>query len=83
MDTELRASLVAAGAAAALSALVGLVSRVGFFVLAGRALIGGLLFGALVYGAVRLARSSLPGLGEGAPRYRARISATTWASPST
>ncbi len=57
MDTDLRASLVAAGAAFALSSLVGLFSRVGFGAILGRALVIGLLFGALAFGAMYLLRA--------------------------
>ena len=46
MEKDLRASLVAAGAAAALSALVGIIAGVGFFILFLRAVVGGLLLGA-------------------------------------
>ena len=62
MDTDLRASLVAAGAAAALSALIGLIAGVGFFVLFLRALGCGIGLGAVVFGGLFLARRSLPGL---------------------
>ncbi len=60
VDSDLRASLVAAGGAFLLSALVGLFARVAFFVLLGRALFGGLLLGALAYGAIRLVHATLP-----------------------
>ncbi|MDA8426313.1 MAG: hypothetical protein M0Z80_09245 [Treponema sp.] len=59
MDSDLRASLAAAGAAFALSALVGLFARVAFLALIGRAVLGGLLIGAIVYGAIRLFRALL------------------------
>ncbi len=62
MDKDLRASLVAAGSAAALSALVGLIAGVGFFTLLLRALFGALLIGAAVYGGILLLRNMLPGL---------------------
>jgi hypothetical protein len=65
VDTDLRASLVAAGVAAALSALVGLISGVGFLALILRAILGGALFGALAYGAFQLARRLLPGIEAG------------------
>lgn len=62
MDSDLRASLVAAGAAAALSALVGMIAGVGFFILLLRALVGGLFIGAAVYGGIVLLKRTLPGL---------------------
>jgi len=58
----LRSSIVAAGTAALLSALVGILSRVGLGALLLRALLGGLAFGALAYGGLFLARRLLPGL---------------------
>jgi hypothetical protein len=68
VDTDLRASLVAATAAAVLSALVGIISGVGVVALLLRAVLGGVLFGALFYGAMFLARSYLPGLSLGAEK---------------
>jgi hypothetical protein len=65
VEKDLRASLVAAGAAAALSALVGIIAGVGFFILFLRAVVGGALIGAAVYGALALLKSFLPGIGEG------------------
>jgi hypothetical protein len=62
VDKDLRASLVAAGAAAALSALVGIIAGVGFFALFLRALIGGLFLGAAVYGGIVVLRRSVPGI---------------------
>ena len=62
MDRDLRASLIASGAAAVLSMIVGIVSGVEFFVLLLRALVGGLLFGGLVYGAFFLLRRYVPDL---------------------
>lgn len=61
MDTDLRASLVAAAAAAVLSVLVGVVAGVGLLAIILRAVLGGALFGVLVYGCIYLARRSLPG----------------------
>ncbi len=65
MEMDLRASLVAAGAAAALSALVGIVAGVGFFVLLLRAVVGGALLGAAVYGGISLLKAAVPGIFEG------------------
>jgi hypothetical protein len=62
VEKDLRASLVAACAAAALSALVGIIAGVGFFVLILRALIGGTLLGAAVYGGITLLRKAVPGI---------------------
>lgn len=62
MDTDLRASLIASGAAAILSILVGAVSGVGFLAIVLRALAGGIVFGAIVYGAFALFRRFLPEL---------------------
>lgn len=62
MDKDLRASLVAAGSAAALSALVGAFAGVGIITLFLRAIVGAMLIGAAVYGAIMLLRSLLPGL---------------------
>jgi hypothetical protein len=62
VDNDLRASLVAAGAAAALSALVGVLAGVGFLALVFRAALGGILIGAAVYGAAALLRKTVPGL---------------------
>lgn len=65
METDLRASLIASGAAALLSILVGLVSGVGALALFLRALAGGLAFGAIVLGALFLLRRFVPDLFEG------------------
>ena len=62
MDTDLRASLIASGAAAILSILVGAISGVGFLAIVLRALAGGIVFGAIVYGALVLFRRFLPEL---------------------
>ena len=62
MDSDLRASLIASVAAAALSALVGAVAGVPFLAILLRAGAGGLAFGALVYGAIALLRRFTPGL---------------------
>jgi hypothetical protein len=65
VETDLRASLIASGAAALLSILVGLVSGVGALALFLRALVGGLAFGAIVLGALFLMRRFVPDLFEG------------------
>jgi hypothetical protein len=65
VDKDLRASLVAACAAAALSALVGIIAGVGFFYLLLRALLGGGLLGAAVFGGIIVLRKAVPGLLEG------------------
>jgi hypothetical protein len=62
VDTDLRASLIASGAAAILSILVGAISGVGFLAIVLRALAGGIVFGAIVYGALVLFRRFLPEL---------------------
>ncbi len=62
MDKDLRASLVAAGAATALSALVGVIAGVGFLTLVARALLGGLALGATTYGVLFLLRATVPGI---------------------
>ncbi len=62
MDKDLRASLVAAGSAATLSALVGIIAGVGFFTLLLRAIVGALLIGGAVYGGIILLRTMVPGL---------------------
>jgi hypothetical protein len=62
VDNDLRASLAAAGAAAALSALIGIIAGVGFFVLLLRAIACALVVGAAVYGGILLVRRALPGL---------------------
>jgi len=62
VDTDLRASLIASGAAAILSMLVGVISGVGFLAIVLRALAGGIVFGAIVYGALVLFRRFLPEL---------------------
>lgn len=66
MNTDLRASLIASGAAALLSAIVGAVSGVAFFPLLLRAILGGLVMGGLVFGAFALARRFMPEFFEGA-----------------
>lgn len=62
MNTDLRASLIASGAAALLSALIGAVAGVSFLALLLRALAGGLLFGGLVYAGCAVARRFMPEL---------------------
>jgi hypothetical protein len=62
VDKDLRASLVAAAAAVALSALIGIIAGVGFLTLLFRAFICGLLVGAAVYGAIFLLRKMTPEL---------------------
>jgi hypothetical protein len=62
VDRYLRASLTAAGAAAALSALVGVVAGVGALALLFRALLFGAVAGAATYGVGRLLESFVPGL---------------------
>jgi hypothetical protein len=62
VNADLRASLIAAGTAAVLSSLIGLIAGVGLLALVLRALIGGLFFGAAVYGLILLAKRFLPGL---------------------
>lgn len=64
MDKDLRVSLVAAAAAALLSALIGVIAGVAFLALVLRALMGGLIFGGAVYGCILLLRKNLPGLFE-------------------
>lgn len=64
MDSDLRASLIASAAAAALSALVGAIAGVPFLAILLRAGAGGLAFGAFVYGAIALLRRFTPGLVE-------------------
>jgi hypothetical protein len=61
VEKDLRASLVAAGAAAALSALVGVIAGVGFLVLLLRAVVGGLAIGAIAYLGILFLRKTLPG----------------------
>ena len=61
MDKDLRASLVAAGAATVLSALVGAIAGVGFLTLLLRALGSGLFIGAAVYGGIILVRKTVLG----------------------
>lgn len=60
MDKDLRASLVAAGAAVALSALVGVIAGVGILILFLRALACGVFVGAAAYGAIFLLRQTVP-----------------------
>ena len=62
METKLRASLVAAGAATVLSAFVGVIRGVDFFTLFLRAIVGGLCIGAGVFGAILLLQKMVPGL---------------------
>ncbi len=64
MDKDLRASLSAAGAAAALSALVGVIAGVGVLSLFLRALGCGVFVGASTYGIILLLRKTVPGLPE-------------------
>jgi hypothetical protein len=66
VDRDLRASLLAACSAAALSALVGIIAGVGFLALVLRAVVGGLLIGAAAYGGIALVKRMLPGFLEGA-----------------
>ncbi len=65
MDSDLRAPLIAAAAAAVVSSLVGVFSRVGFTALAIRALLFGVFFGGLTWGALVLLKRFLPELFEG------------------
>ena len=62
MDKDLRASLVAAGSAAALSALVGIIAGVGFFTLLLRAIVGALLIGGARLRRHNLITNDRPGL---------------------
>jgi len=62
VDSDLKASLIASGSAAALSAIVGWIFRVPFGTLAIRAIIGAIVFGAMVFGAIFLVRRFLPEL---------------------
>jgi hypothetical protein len=62
VDKDLRASLVAAGSAAALSALVGLFAGVAFLALLLRAAVCAVLVGAAAYGCALLLRNLVPGL---------------------
>jgi hypothetical protein len=62
VNTDLRASLIASGAAALLSAIVGALSAVAFLPLLLRAVLGGLLIGGIVFGAFALARRFMPEL---------------------
>jgi len=64
VNTDLRASLIASGAAALLSAIVGAASGVAFLPLLLRAILGGLVIGGLVFGAFALARRFMPELFE-------------------
>lgn len=64
MGKDLRASLVAAIAAAALSGLVGIIAGVGFFILLLRAIVGGLVMGAAVYAGILVLRKAVPGIFE-------------------
>jgi hypothetical protein len=67
VDWDLRASLLAACSAAALSALVGIVAGVGFLVLLLRALACGLAIGAAAYGAIALFKRTIPNLMDAVP----------------
>jgi hypothetical protein len=60
VDTDLRVSIIAAAAAALLSALVGIIAGVPFGILLLRALLGGAVFGSIVYGGYFVARRFLP-----------------------
>lgn len=60
MEKDLRASVIAAVAAAALSALIGVFAGVGFLILLLRALACGLIVGAAVYGCILLLRNMVP-----------------------
>jgi hypothetical protein len=62
VEKNLRASLVAAGAATVLSALVGVIAGVGFFTLFIRAVVCGIFIGAIVYGAILLLQKTVPGI---------------------
>lgn len=62
MEKNLRASLAAAGAAAVLSALVGIIAGIGFFILVIRAIVCGLVLGAAVYGGGMLIQRLAPGM---------------------
>jgi hypothetical protein len=64
VNTDLRASLIASGAAALLSAFVGVLFGVAFLPLLLRAIIGGLVIGSLVYGGFSLAHRFMPELFE-------------------
>jgi len=79
VEKDLRASLVAACAAAALSALVGIIAGVGFPILFLRALIGGLLLGAAVFGGISLLRRAVPDILES--DYESESEAAIEASP--
>jgi hypothetical protein len=60
VDKDLRASVIAAIAAAALSALIGLIAGVNFLMLLLRALVCGLVAGGALYGAILLLRKMVP-----------------------
>ena len=60
MEKDLRASVIAAIAAATLSALIGIFAGVGFFTFLLRAVACGLLVGAVVYGCIVLLRKMVP-----------------------
>lgn len=62
MEKDLRASVIAAVAAAAFSALIGIFAGVGFFILLLRAVACGFLVGAAVYGCILLLRKMVPEL---------------------
>jgi hypothetical protein len=64
VEKDLRASLVAAIAAAALSGLVGIIAGVGFFILLLRAIVGGLVLGVAVYAGILVLRKAVPGIFE-------------------
>lgn len=60
MEKDLRASVLAASASAALSALIGVIAGVGILTLLLRALAFGLVVGAGAYGCITLLRSMVP-----------------------
>jgi hypothetical protein len=81
VDKDLRASLAAACGAAALSALVGVIAGVGFFVLVLRALVCGLLLGAAVYCGILFLKRALPGIADASPAAAARTETESAAAP--
>lgn len=62
MNKDLRASLIAMGAAAGLSALIGIIAGVSFGALLLRAILSGIVFGGLCYGCICLLRRFVPDL---------------------
>ncbi len=62
VNSDLRASLIAMGAAAGLSALIGLIAGVSFAALLLRALLSGIVFGGLCYGGILLLKRFVPDL---------------------